>query len=208
MKRLLLFISLLVATSVVAQDYSSIIKDEETLNYYKDKNNHFSFMGISFCQSTRSFKSELKKKGLKLNSHLMDYYSNKRPDLLFYNGNFSGENASAIVNTHNEKLVYAIQITLNFKDDNVLESKRTRIIETIKEKYKYSEEITMDSNGNNSYSYKIYSSDEKIIGFISINIIEYNDVEVEKEYGKNGLSIMYQDYLNTKFTLEFEKTDI
>ena len=208
MKRLMLFISLLVATSVVAQDYSSIIKDEETLNYYKDKNNHFSFMGISFCQSTRSFKSELKKKGWIIDSDLMDYYSKKRPELLYYKGNYTGEYASAIVITQITKLVYAIQVTINYKDLDSLESKRSRMIEIIKDKYNNTEVINMDSDGNNRYSYEIYNCAKKIIGFITINVVEFDDPDIVKKYGKYGLNIMYYDYLNGKYARELEKSDI
>ena len=196
---------MLVATNVVAQDLSShVITDDITQKYYHDKDYHFSFMGISFFQSIHEFKSGLKNKGWKENNELIRYFSKSKPGVLYYDGIFIGESASAIVTTRNSDYVCEIQVTINYNDKELLQSKEKNIINTIKEKYKCIENINANLNGNEDYRYGIYNDDNVLIGFISLSIIEY-DKDLDVNY---GLCIYYGDYWNTKCAIEIQKNDI
>ena len=49
---------MLFATQVVAQDYSgNVLPDTATMEVFQNKDNHFAFMGISFYQPIRKFKT-------------------------------------------------------------------------------------------------------------------------------------------------------
>ena len=142
MKKLIYIIAMLFATQVVAQDYSgNVLPDTATLEVFQNKDNHFAFMGISFCQPTRKFKKELKKKGWKMDEENNKYYSEKLNNSTMriesYSGSFIGESATLNLVLHKNKFVMGVQINLSYHNKELALEKMDSIMKSVKEKYNY-----------------------------------------------------------------------
>ncbi len=199
MKNLLFIFALLFATQVMAQDYSALkLSDPETLQFLKNKDNHFSFMGISFCQDVDDFLGAIEDKDCVYNSSytkMMD-----QPGKRYYDGMYNGEKAKIFVMCHKKEFVFGAGAIIEYKDKNSAIAKQKKILEKIKDKYQTEGEMSINDDKFENWIFSIYNTEKYLTGKIALDLFT-----AEAKY---FLTINYYDIYNVRCDVSANDEDI